>query len=395
MRQVVSDGFRGTVVMNRQSVDTSPRLGGVVWLGVADGPRRSRSMRPIVYIAGGRPEGTSAESEPSEERGRAGDEAQRLIDAWQQPPRAECASRRFVRATVPTTGAGAQITALTTVFAEAIAAGEVLLLAGSWKYAEGSCASGSLECFFLPLSACADGLADGDAAVRPRAWRDFKSDVYSDHAELVPEQFARWGWTWWRAQLLRYLLRPNARTAAHLDAARARLGLRPRRPSGDADADAGGRIVGIHLRRGERLKRSHERHDALDLMAANSLDHALQAALPTLRRVRATRVFLAADSDEFAPSTRTHTKAGIEVLRSDRRVPLDGRDCAREDSVGCESTSPSRSNRTQTTLDMITDFVLLSECDALVGSFGSTFSRLPMLLMLAHERNRTRFTSLE
>jgi hypothetical protein len=277
-------------------------------------------------------------------------------------------------------------------FAEAIAAGEILRLVGGWKYADGSCASGSFDCFFEPLSSC----ADGGRAERPRPWRDFKSDVYDDHAELVPAQFARWGWTWWRAQLLRYLLRPNARTAAHVDAVRARLGLRPPEPIGDAGGAAArtGAIVGIHLRRGERLKRSHERNDALDLMAANSLDHALQAARPVLRRVGAARVFLAADTAEFAPAMRT-VVAGIEVLRADRRVPLDGRDCVREDSVGCEAASPARANRTQTTLDMIADVVLLSECDALVGSFGSTFSRLPMLLMLAHERNRTRFTSLE
>jgi hypothetical protein len=99
-------------VLNRQSVDPSPRLGGVSWLGVADGAHRSWSMRPVVYVAGG---GAETAVGPSEERRRAAEEAQGFIGAWQRPAHAACAGRRFVRATVPTTGAGAQITALTTV----------------------------------------------------------------------------------------------------------------------------------------------------------------------------------------------------------------------------------------------------------------------------------------
>ena len=92
----------------------------------------------------------------------------------------------------------------------------------------------------------------------------------------------------------------------------------------------------------------------------------------------------------LTPPTQFDTARAVSTQRVFGGVQ-DGRDCLRETSVGCESGH----NQTQTAVDMLTDLWLLSQSDVLVGTFGSTFSRIPQLLMMAHGRNLSQFASLE
>jgi hypothetical protein len=222
-----------------------------------------------------------------------------VLDALQNP--SSCSAARAVVFQLEDNifGLGAQIHLLSLVAAYAFHTGRTLLAAEQdrWWYAGDDCPSGSFHCYFKPLSSCSvqgphgvlvargDGGGGGVNIKKLRLLgehdeqrdRVVLANVQSEgwlktagYRRAVPPQFASMGLLWWRTQLIKRIFQPQAHVLAHAHTVANQMqwpepwgNRREGRTRGGADRAGGGggigddgvraRIVGVHMRHGDKV----------------------------------------------------------------------------------------------------------------------------------------------
>jgi len=214
-------------------------------------------------------------------------ELEAVLDGLQFPPRCGDARGVIFRLENNIFGLGAQIHLLSLVASYAVATGRTLLAAeeDQWWYAGDSCPSGSLHCYFHPLSPCTFKGPNGVAADlhwkslpllgehNEQADRLVVASVDSEHflkssgyRTFVPQRFARMGLLWWRTQLVARIFRPRNFVIEHARSVARRIpwpvpwdatrqlpseGRGGARSVGATAAESG--IVGVHVRHGDKV----------------------------------------------------------------------------------------------------------------------------------------------
>ena len=313
--------------------------------------------------------------------------AMEAIASVQHP--AQCRSVRAVvfRLENNIFGLGAQIHLLSLTASYAFANRRTLLAAeqDGWWYAGEDCPSRSFQCYFEPLSSCTvtgaksiGALAGLDTAMLPLLGEhdeeidrvvlaSVESEAWlktSGYRTWVPEQFASMGLLWWRTQLVANIFRPREHVREHVRGISRQLSW----PEPWGHNSKGGRIVGVHVRHGDKImeeaprvplseyvagiRRQLEAHgggDGLVFVATDSQQvlSDLAAAAPDLR--------IMAAWDE-----RRNNQTAFSIFRATHTV-----------------------NATRYALDAITNLLLLQRCGSFVGTFSSNFGRLAYELQLA------------
>ena len=168
--------------------------------------------------------------------------------------RRACDGAHVLVAEAPPHGLGTNVHYLSMLLGRALAEGRALALNGTWNYdacppdpphtggGAGAGAARGFECHWQPLSACsaAEALAAGAALHRRDDEAASAAAPRAADGHWVPEEFRSpsLGVLWWRAQLVGFLLRPNAETEQRVRAAQNRLGWAPP-------------VVGLQVRRGD------------------------------------------------------------------------------------------------------------------------------------------------
>jgi len=257
--------------------------------------------------------------------------------------------------------------------------GGSMVVRGTWGYANG-CSFGnkskSVDCFFeLPTSCRVDDLAVskkdkddseraevslGDARNHNRVVflskvTDFLLGSTEGHnLDYYPPKYHSFGVPFWRIRVNRFMLdsmRPDVRQA--IEAKRA----------GIAWPSAGTPVIGIHIRRGDKVNEDFEMY---------SLDTYLARALKLKEAHGARHVFIATDSaKELQTILSLHTWTSMfEILYLNDTVRL-----------GDQITEAASETRRQQDgylhgLDVLSNLVLLSDANYFVGSPHSNMARV-------------------
>ena len=151
--------------------------------------------------------------------------AQAALNAFQHPP--DCSARShghivdFHVAGFASTVHFYMYTFLRTIGAARVAhLAPASIVARPWGWAPSDCAGGSPDCFFEPITNCSANATIATAERYMVAYPPSPDDrnTILDGAALATHLGSKKSWSWVRAQALRYLLRPNAATAAHAEA---------------------------------------------------------------------------------------------------------------------------------------------------------------------------------
>jgi hypothetical protein len=267
--------------------------------------RLSESRREGAEKGEGARGGALASHHNPMEGGALSGELGAALDALQNPNSCRAARAVVFQLEDNIFGLGAQIHLLSLVAAYAFHTGRTLLAAEQdrWWYAGDDCPSGSFHCYFKPLSSCSvqgphgvlvAGGGSGGGGVDIKKLRLLgEHDEQRDRVVLanvqcegwlktagyrsaVPPQFASMGLLWWRTQLIKRIFQPQAHVLAHAHtvanqmqwpepwgerreghnlggAGRADGAGGTGGTGGVGDDGARARIVGVHMRHGDKV----------------------------------------------------------------------------------------------------------------------------------------------
>mmetsp|Transcript_47903 Transcript_47903/g.74805 ORF Transcript_47903/g.74805 Transcript_47903/m.74805 type:complete len:222 (+) Transcript_47903:125-790(+) len=206
-----------------------------------------------------------------------------------------------------------------------------------------------------------------------------------EHFEWVPNYVRPKGLLFWRLAITRFLLRLNTafQESLHIDQMKQRIGW-----------PTDGRVLGLHIRHGDSCKTNIRRDKCI-----SAAQHA-QEIKTIAARYKVDQVFVASDSPEaiekvksLAPElnflhltsdVRSRLNSGTGVYIEQR---LDSRHCEKVDGGCLDSGDLLRFT--------MSDLLLLSETQGLVGHFTSNMSRLAFMLMILHHRRVVPFISVD
>lgn len=187
------------------------------------------------------------------------------------------------------------------------------------------------------------------------------------HAEVIPAAFARRGWFWWTAQLLRVILRPAPSLAKEVTAALRKTGL--------GAALLAGPVLGMHIRHGDACLVGETVRMA---RTCSPLAEYVQQARPLMQSLGAATIYLATDSEQVIEDTRSFPEYQWLFLPGITRFGLTAPQPIRlwDAIVKRRAKRPStlRHNHREAWMATI-DALLLARCDAFVGKFTSTLFR--------------------
>jgi len=155
---------------------------------------------------------------------------------------ANCSAAAFYRyyqvPGVPMHGIGSYIHVLSAAFAAAMSENRTFLNEAQWVFSDpNSCPQQNPDCLFWPLTPCKP--SDAENNYTATGWmRPIR--------ELIPEQWQHKGLFWWRAQAVKYFLRPRAPLLAFLD--------RVRKETFPPDGVMPRPIISLHIRHGDKWK---------------------------------------------------------------------------------------------------------------------------------------------
>ncbi|CAF1312508.1 unnamed protein product [Adineta steineri] len=136
--------------------------------------------------------------------------AQKWFYEHQHP--VDCSNKKFaVIHNYAWSGIGSTIHQVVWAFGEALAQNRIAVYEtpGNWVY--GDCKFGTLDCFFLPITNCSiPSKIDGNQTIR------IPANIGHWEKPRYPDVFQNRTLTWYRSQLLFYLMRYNAQTLAHV-----------------------------------------------------------------------------------------------------------------------------------------------------------------------------------
>eukprot|EP00741_Cyanophora_paradoxa_P008079 tig00001254_g7818.t1 len=278
-------------------------------------------------------------------------------------------------------------------FTYAAVHGRTLVVASpdEWMWAPG-CAGKTFECYFEPVSTCSEAdvwpsrsevllssLTEGDRVVymnpsqydwnfpdytlnEIRACRHFIPYAWCRYWYMVPDHFRDRGVLWWKAQIARYLFKPLPRVLQAIQATKTavqwELGYSPR--------------ICVHVRRGDKIKGPIA--EALEVL---SLETYAKKIAEVAEWFGARSVFVATDDPGAIAELRPLLPPGMRLLYDEAEERADGaglkirQGVLRDEAVQREIVTAAK------------NLALLSECDALVGTFTSWFSKFAYELKFA------------
>ena len=327
----------------------------------------------------------------------AADLVRRELEVLQFPQDCGAGRRKLLYSYSQAFGFGAHAHMLSLALTAAVATRRTLIPVASssfWLVDATSCARAGFSCFFQDFTNCTVS-ETAAAAARPLLTLDATALDSQGGPEMllfdwdaqtlaikagmlrhyVPSTAREWGAAWWRAQALRFLMRPRAWLEAELAQSQERIGWR-------------GRVLALHVRHGDKLKEANR-------LAAEDY---VRALVPMALAVGAETVFVSTDSpaviNELTDALR---RAGSQlrlVFEPDEIRGTDITNANLQNNLRINvtrfsasplhlpyPTPPTRSSHAEAprrsyTLEAVRGVFLLSRADALLATFSSNFGRL-------------------
>lgn len=233
--------------------------------------------------------------------------------------------------------------------------GRVLVLRNpdEWIYSSPSCRHG-FECYFASISSCTE---ESLQAERPRGSLHEGNEndavvLYTSAGvtyDVVSKRGAQYRTLWWRANVMRWLLRPRDAFLLHIDAFR-----KEHRWADDTG------VIGMHVRHGDKkveVSQLYETQEYFDVALR------LRAANPQLHTI-----FLSSDdANVIQQATAEGARTGFRVIHR--------RETRTNDAVHALLTQGRADPLEQGTV-ALENIWLLSLCDEMIGTFSSSFFKL-------------------
>jgi len=280
----------------------------------------------------------------------------------QQYPRACEESRLSQRRFNKTQGLGVTLRWLGLSQLEALESERTLVVGGRWRaFNFEGCEARGLWCYLAPITNCSVQVWD---------WEDVeRKDFEMPQVLRVPDARMDQGQLWWSATTLHAIMRPSLDFQAVLRRAKMAMGW-------------GSRVLGLHVRHGDSCA------DVIRKQCIDSERYFAEAEA-VAARYDMEAIFLATDDPQVADRARARSGKVGGVGAGHRRIKYMTSPAKRE-LFANHMYIEHRLNlgvvdRKGVSDGTFIDLFLLRDCDALVGTFGSHFSKVAYELSVAEK----------
>jgi hypothetical protein len=252
---------------------------------------------------------------------------------------------------------------------EALKSERTLVVGGRWRaFNFDGCDERGLWCYLAPITNCSVQVWD---------WEDVeRKDFEMPQVVRVPDPRMDQGQLWWSATTLHAIMRPSLDFQAVLRRVKLTMGW-------------GGRVLGLHVRHGDSCA------DVIRKQCIHS-DRYFAEAEAVASRYNMDAIFVATDDPQVAHSARKRQEEAAEVGEGEDAGGARGKRIkyllspAKRELFANHMYIEHRLNlgvvdRKGVSDGTFIDLFLLRDCDALVGTFGSHFSKVGYELSVAEK----------